>query len=235
MHVLTLRSYVTNPPKSYHDFVKRANTQRMFVLDRERGVEEDCHTHHTDCPYETVEIAGSKGNVYTVTISHMPSCTCPVGIFTKNGEEELCKHALYVLHHVLKVPEHLKKQNAFLTSELKEIFSNAPALPTEVAEEEPKDGNRKPMEDDCPICCIEFEDGEQVVWCRAACGNNVHKACFDQWARTKAGHVTCPFCRTPWQDEEAPETQKVNVATVKIPTVRGADGYRNVRDQLDYD
>ena len=70
------------------------------------------------------------GNVYTVTISHTPTCTCPVGIFKNKSKETLCKHALYILHNVLKVPEHLKQQNAFLTSELKEIFANAPPLPS---------------------------------------------------------------------------------------------------------
>lgn len=224
-----------DPVDSYRNALKKANTQKMFILDRERGVEDSCHAHHTDCPCEKVQIAGSTGNVYTVTISHLPSCTCPVGIFTNKGKGQLCKHAIYVLHNVLKAPDRLKQQNAFLTSELKEIFANAPALPGQVAEDEPMDGNRKAMEDDCPICCMEFEDGEEVVWCRAACGNNVHKACFDQWARTKMGStVTCPFCRTEWEYEEA-KKQKVNVASIKTPEKKLGGGYRNVRDQLDYD
>lgn len=71
---------------------------------------------------------------------------------------------------------------------------------------------------------MEFEDDEEIVWCRAACGNNVHKACFDQWARTKMGHVTCPFCRTPWDYGDAPKAQKVNVASIKMPVERAADG-----------
>ena len=233
---VTPRSYVSEPAKSYHNAVKRANSQRMFVLDRERGVKEDCHANHEDCPCETVQIAGSSGSVYTVTISHMPSCTCPAGIFARKGEEKLCKHALYVLHNVLKAPDELKCQNAFLTNELREIFSNAPALPSDVAGE-PQDGNRKGLDDDCPICFMEFGEGEDIVWCRAACGNNIHEACFDQWARTKMGHVTCPFCRAGW-DFEGPKTQKtrkVDAALVNMPAETGEGGYRNVRDQLEYD
>ena len=225
---------MSDPPDSYYSALKKANAQRMFVLDRERGVEEDCHTNHHDCPCETIQLAGSTGSVYTVTISHLPSCTCPAGIFMRKGQETLCKYALYVLHNVLKAPDHLKEQNAFLTSELKKLFSNAPALPSQIAEEGPQDGNRKPVDDDCPICCIEFEDGEEIVWCRAACGNNVHKTCFDQWAKTKMGHVTCPFCRTAWE-YDVTKPQKVNVASVKMPGERGDGGYLNVRDQLDYD
>src|SRR6202000_2072715 len=99
-------------------------------------------------------------------------------------------HIVYVLHNVLKAPDHLKKQIAFLTTDLREIFSNAPAMPAEVAEDEPMNGNRKSLADDCPICFMEFEEGEDTTWCRAACGNNIHKACFDQWAATKGVNVT---------------------------------------------
>ena len=108
-------------------------------------------------------------------------------------------------------------------------------MPTEVAEDEPMDGNRKPLTDDCPICFMEFEEGEESTWCRAACGNNIHTACFKRWERTKGQQVTCPFCRAPWEYDDAPKTQKMNVASVVIPETRGKDGYRNVRDLLDYD
>jgi len=134
---------------------------------------------------------------------------------------------------VLKAPDELKYQNAFLTSEL---FENAPALPSEVADDEPKDGNGKPVEDDCPICCMEFDEASnEIVWCRAACGNNVHKECFGQWAKTKAGNVTCPFCRIPWQYGDKAKKQNVNVSNVDVPDEAGAGGCRNVRHLLEYD
>lgn len=209
----------------------------MFILNRERSVDEDCHANHADCPMEQLQVAGSKGNVYTVTISHVPSCTCPVGIFTKKNREQCCKHVLYVLYNVLKAPDELKYQNAFLTSELRVLFANAPPMPTAVADsddEATKDGNRKELSDDCPICFTEFEEAEETVWCRAACGNNIHKACFDAWARTKGARVTCPFCRSQWQYAEAPMKQKANVASIDMPTERGKGGYINVKHLLDY-
>ena len=52
--------------------------------------------------------------------------------------------------------------------------------------------------------------------------------------RAMSDELTCPFCRSRWE-YEAPKTQKLNVAPVVIPDTRGASGYRNVRDQLDYD
>ncbi|KAK3072242.1 hypothetical protein LTR53_007190, partial [Teratosphaeriaceae sp. CCFEE 6253] len=182
-----------------------------------------------------LKIAGSKGDIYTVTISHLPSCTCPVGLFKRAGNERCCKHILYVLYHVLKAPDHLKYQNALLTSELREMFNNAPPLPTEAVKDEPEDGNRKPLSDDCPICFMDFEGDDKAVWCRAACGNNIHKACFKQWEKVKAGNVTCPFCRAPWQGDDDGTKQKVNVAKIAMPSERAASGYPNVAHLLDYD
>ena len=156
----------------------------MFIT---QVCEENCHTHDKECPIHRISIAGSTGDVYTVIISHLPTCSCPNTSFKRSDSgQALCKHVLYVLHYVLKVPEHLRYQNAFLTSELKEITANAPALPTVVIEkEETHDGNRKPIEDDCPICCMEFAKDDKVTWCRAACGDNIHQDCFDLWTQTK--------------------------------------------------
>lgn len=222
---------------SYRTFLERASTQRMFVLSRTQGVEENCHANHEDCPIHQIKIAGSTGNVYTVIISHMPTCSCPNTSFKRNDSgEALCKHVLYVLHYVLKAPEHLRYQNAFLTSELKEITENAPALPTAVIEmEETHDGNRKPVEDDCPICCMEFGEDEKVTWCRAACGNNIHQDCFDLWAKTRKNNVTCPYCRTLWQDDKPAKAGEQSETLVDVKMTQRTGGYFNVRDQLAYD
>jgi hypothetical protein len=41
---------------------------------------------------------------------------------------------------------------------------------------------------------MEFEPKEEIVWCKAACGNNIHKKCFDQWAATSAeSGVRCVY------------------------------------------
>ncbi|EMC97308.1 hypothetical protein BAUCODRAFT_33029 [Baudoinia panamericana UAMH 10762] len=228
-----LRSYVEKPSDEYLTFLNRAKTQKMVVVERERNVELHCHAGHDDYPCETLKIAGSRGNIYTVEITHMPSCTCPVNLFKKGGNEKCCKHILYVLHHVLKVHEHLEYQDAFLTCELREIFANAPPMPTEVGKDVVKDGHRKDIEGDCPICFTEFDDNDATIWCRAACGNNIHQQCFDRWAKVRAGNITCPFCRTLWQSETGPNKQRVKVAAVQMPTERGAGGYYNVANQLE--
>jgi hypothetical protein len=131
---------------------------------------------------------------------------------------------LQVLYNVLKAPEHLQYQLALLSSvsshyypslmtieyplwnlsncskELREIFSNAPPNPKDSSSDD-EDGKRKPIEGDCPICFMEFEpEKEEIVWCRSACGNNIHKTCFNQWAATStADGIRCVYWYVPPQ------------------------------------
>ncbi|CAG8590926.1 7635_t:CDS:2 [Funneliformis caledonium] len=48
---------------------------------------------------------------------------------------------------------------------------------------------RRPIEGgDCAICYEKFdENDDKIVWCQKGCGNNLHKACYDQWKRTRNG------------------------------------------------
>ena len=166
---------------------------------------------------------GSTGNIYCVTIGRCPSCTCPD---SRKGHE--CKHKVYVLHTVLKAPEHLQYQLAFLSSELQEIFANAPAIPTEKQDATDTDGKRKPTDGECPICYMDLDESEnELVWCKAACGNNMHKSCFEQWAASQCGAtVKCVYCRTPWQMDQGDLSQIMKAGQVS------EDGYVNVADHF---
>ncbi|KAF4538981.1 Ring finger domain protein [Lasiodiplodia theobromae] len=213
---LTINRFRDKAPQSFNAVKERALTQRMFVIERSRGGTDDC-------PEENVEIAGTTGNVYNVNISLLPSCTCP---HAAKGHQ--CKHIIYVLIRVLKAPPQLQYQLAFVSSELRDIFSAAPPIPS--GDTGDKDSGRKAVEGDCPICCEEFDDSEEIVWCKAACGNNVHKSCFEQWAATKGGHnVTCPYCRTPWTGDEDMLKKVVKAGE------KNAEGYVNVASQLGLD
>lgn len=174
-------------------------------------------------PQEDIAIIGSTGNIYTVTIGLIPTCTCPDSL---KGNE--CKHKVYALHTVLKAPQNLQYQRAFLTSELHEIFNNAPPLPTDSKSSNDTDGKRKSTDGECPICYMDFdEEHNELVWCKAACGNNMHKDCFEQWAKSQAGQtVKCVYCRTPWQVYPGDITELMKVGSV------GEDGYVNVADQF---
>nr|POE52032.1 mediator of rna polymerase ii transcription subunit 5 [Quercus suber] len=218
-----------------HGRIKRVGNGAVESrLRPERSAELDCHAHHTDCPLEKIQLAGSTGNVYTVTVSHLLSCTCPVGLFQARASRSCCKHVIYVLHNVLKIPDNLKHQNALLTSELRDVFQGSPALTNEAMQSEPMDGNRKDLGDDCPICFMHFDPGEEITWCRAGCGNNIHQDCFERWERTKPGKITCPFCRVLWQKQTTVKSETARVADITVPDERKAGGYRNVRHLLEY-
>ena len=77
-----LRRYRSQAPSSYLEKLHRATTQRMFVIDRARDDE---------ALEETVLMAGTTGNIYSVTIGLVPSCTCP-----DHQKGNQCKHIVYV-------------------------------------------------------------------------------------------------------------------------------------------
>ncbi|KAK3488458.1 hypothetical protein B0T13DRAFT_491236 [Neurospora crassa] len=223
-----LRRFRDKAPQAFAVIYERATTQRFFVLSRKRipvwgsleGFEEE------------VEIAGSTGNIYTVTIARQPTCTCPMG-----EKNEQCKHIIYVLARVLRAKYEYVYQLALLSCELEDIFSNAPPIVEGDGDSLTTgegDKRRKPIEGDCPICFNEMEvhKPEEIVWCRAACGQNVHKECFEMWAATKrkqAGgskaDVTCPYCRSVWEGDD----DLIKMIKKGRPT---SEGYVNVADQL---
>lgn len=112
-----------------------------------------------------------------------------------------------------------------------------PECPEETVQITGNDNNRKPLEGDCPICFEEMEaQGEAIVWCKAACGQNIHQQCFEMWAATKrqqagAGDgdkvdVTCPYCRSVWEGDED------MVKKIEKTGPLNAEGYVNVAEQL---
>lgn len=71
---------------------------------------------------------GSTGNVYTVQVGHVPSCSCPDG-----SKGNHCKHLLFVLLKILQVPQdsNLWYQAALLTNELEAIFALSRPAPSD--------------------------------------------------------------------------------------------------------
>jgi hypothetical protein len=189
----------------------------MYVLNRTRSDNEEILE-------EVVDIVGTTGNVYKVKVNNEPTCSCPDA-----AKGNQCKHIIYVLVNVLKAPSHLRYQLAFLTSELCEIFEKAP-IKSKEAEATDSAGKRKAIEGDCPICFMEFDSqNEEIVWCKAACGNNIHKACFDRWAATqRAQGVRCVYCRTPWAVEEDSRDLQSLLSKGRV----NEEGYVNVASEL---
>jgi hypothetical protein len=128
---------------------------------------------------------------------------------------------------VLKAPENVGYQLALTSSELRSLIQNASPIPSANAEADSSDGTRKPIEGECPICYSEFEDGEDVVYCKAACGNNIHKECMVSWMTARHEKATCPLCRATWIDHDIPSGTKVN-----MDDAVWKEGYKNVASQL---
>jgi hypothetical protein len=218
-----LKRYRPAPPQSYLAIKERAMTQRLTVLSRERN-------GTNDMPEESVVLAGSTGNVYTQKIGLVPSCDCPHAM---KGNQ--CKHIIYVMLRVLKAREDIAYQLALTSSELREVLKNAPLIPG--VETDPtdaqgeQDGNRKPIEGECPICYDDLEPGKDaIVYCKASCGNNVHKDCMQKWISMSRGKATCPYCRATWATEDGFDGKLGSVDTKGLE--RNGDGYVNVAGQL---
>ncbi|KAI0074204.1 hypothetical protein K474DRAFT_1601907 [Panus rudis PR-1116 ss-1] len=195
-------------PKNIQERADRVFSQRMFMVNRSRNGDE---------LREEFDVLGTTGNVYTVVIDKFPSCTCPDAM---RGNH--CKHILFIFLKVLQVPEesHCWFQKALLTSELQEIFANAPPSPENVvnarvreayarmtgkgasSSQEDLQGGKKRIpekDDDCPICYEGmFGVAETTLAFCESCGNALHKECFQQWARASKGSANCVYCRAPW-------------------------------------
>ena len=93
----------------------------------------------------------------------------------------------------------------------------APAASPSTPCSQPHRVRRKPVTEDCavclePICCL-----DEAVWCRAQCGQNIHRECFAEWRRQslrqaretsmdegeedRLDAVKCMFCRATWKWE----------------------------------
>jgi hypothetical protein len=218
------RVFRKQAPQAYLSIKERAMTQRLTVLSRER-----CGNDHL--PGEKVVVAGSTGNVYTVSIGLVPSCDCP---HAKKGNQ--CKHIIYVMLRVLKAREDVAYQLALISSELRDMIKNAPPIPGVETDgkgdtdKKGEDGNRKPIEGECPICYDELGAKDTIVYCKASCGNNVHEDCMQKWLAISKGKATCPYCRAKWEADAGYEGKLGSMDTNGLQ--RNEDGYVNVAGQL---
>jgi hypothetical protein len=218
-----LKRYRAFAPQTYLAVKERAMTQRLTVLSRER-----CGTD--DLPEEKVVMAGSTGNVYTQKIKLQPSCNCPHAM---KGNQ--CKHIIYVMLRVLKAREDIAYQLALTSSELREVLENAPPSPGVDTDSKDaqggQDGNRKPIEGECPICYDDLEPGKDaIVYCQTSCGNNVHKSCMQKWIAMAKNKATCPYCRAQWAVEDGFDGKLGDIDTKGM--ARNEDGYVNIAGEL---
>lgn len=196
----------------------RAYNDGIYLIEMMDDDEDEDET-----PEKKFAVMGSTGNVYTVTISNEPSCTC----LDYRINDRRCKHIFFILMRVMKVID--EDQPFYTDEELKEMFENIPSVTRnlmvkrkykkkykklaeeasndeeEKTENKPADeGNektehtvkRKELNDICPICLDDINNGKEVDYCKEGCGNNIHVECFRMWA--KKNNAICVFCRAKW-------------------------------------
>ena len=205
-----LKRYRPVPTIAIRERIHRAQSQQFFLVQRS-----DTMDGTTGCDFV---VLGSTGNVYTVRITQIPTCSCP-----DHAKGNLCKHILFVMLKVIGLdPESpLVYQAALLQSELQELFAllasrrvgkavmandkvkkSYASLSMTGIDDSVVDVGHKSLADDsdCPICFDALvESSESLSYCRAACGTHFHADCINRWLRGQAqGKATCPNCRQPW-------------------------------------
>jgi len=211
-----LKRFRSKPTIAIGSRIERAIQQRLFLVE----VSSSTTCPHHGGPSITLNVLGSTGNVYEVTISKIPRCNCP-----DHTRGNLCKHLLFVMLKVVGLPVNsaLVYQSAYLTNELDEILAMLQArtlrLGRDVVANEAvrqrhtdmKNGEsadavdsgtslvqRKEVEGiDCPICFEELgTDLSQLTYCQQTCGTNFHSGCMQMWTGQAAQRVTIRHART---------------------------------------
>lgn len=180
-----------NPTQPLADRVLRALGHHLLLLHRS--------------PSTTFFILGATGNVYTVTLSATPSCTCP-------DRTTPCKHILFVYIRVLglSLDDNCLWRRTLRPCQLSRLVStptSTEALAGESIRERfhqlffrPREV--EPLEEGsaCPICLENMGRGMKLVAC-GTCKNPVHEECLLAWKRSSRRRSTsCVICRARWKD-----------------------------------
>ena len=246
-----LKRYRSQPTKKIQERISRALHQRLFLI--EASAPSICPDHGG--PSIKFSVLGSTGNVYEVTVSKVPHCSCPDA-----AKGNLCKHMLFVMLKVVGLPPYhnLVYQSAYLENELDEIFATLQTrlerlgrdvvaneqvqkvhadlkkgIKSENGEGGDDDNESKtvPRKDvdgeDCPICFDELgSDLSQLTFCKSTCGTNFHKKCIQMWVRQSKYKRGGPTCPACRQPWENAATRGKKKAVVSSPS--RSEGYDNL-------
>ncbi|XP_061369600.1 uncharacterized protein LOC133312429 [Gastrolobium bilobum] len=184
------------PSQPISDRIVRALRHRLRLLHRSSS---------------TFFIFGATGNVYTVSLSSTPSCTCP-------DRTTPCKHILFVFIRVLGVSldDVCLRRRTLRPCQLQRLL-NMPTLPEAIAGgtlrqrfhqlffDGRQGGSTRPsieMEDGatCPVCLEEMKKEEKLMAC-GTCRNPIHEECLVRWKRSRGRRTAiCVICRARWRD-----------------------------------
>ncbi|XP_054792316.1 uncharacterized protein LOC129316629 [Prosopis cineraria] len=168
--------------------------------------------------HSTFFLLGVTGNVYTVTLSIFPSCSCPNPVTPY-------KHILFVLIRVLRVSlDNVRVLQSSLFLPKLHCLLQLPTSPDALADAALRQRfhqlffsrNRQRCSDNvvvevengtsCLICLGEMKKEDQIqklVAC-GTCQNAIHKQCFLRWKGSKVNNrvIRCVICRAPWNNNE---------------------------------
>lgn len=183
---------------------------------KERGVTQNLFLIEMKSEKEYI-VMGSTGNIYTVIIKDIPSCSCP-DFVTRNKR---CKHIYFVLIRVMKTIK--EDQSIYSDNELMEMYSKIPQITNNLFVDKElksvyekfklqldcgqKEVTIKNTDDVCPICLDDLENGDDLDYCKYSCGKFVHKICYGMWC--KKNKATCIFCRADWNNKKV--TPYINI------------------------
>ncbi|KAI3729762.1 hypothetical protein L6452_18428 [Arctium lappa] len=196
--------YNQYPPEPLTERVLRALEHRLRLL----------HRSNSD-----FFILGATGNVYTVSLSAAPSCTCP-------DRTTPCKHILFVYIRVLSVSLddpclwhrtlHPRQLTRLLSSPVSSDAVAGVAIRQRFHEmylhraATHPDGKTPPVLAEegsmCPVCLEEMGRGDRKLVACATCKNPIHEECLLAWKRSSRRRSTsCVICRARWRDRTEQE------------------------------
>jgi len=160
---------------------ERAKTQKIYLINR--NIEDETATS---------EVMGSRGIIYTVKLDGNPTCSCP-DHETRNTR---CKHILFILIRIFKLEDPYREK--FTKQQIKKYINsykdNISKLNVSYDyENKCIDVGIKNLNDDCPICLDELNNGEKYVHCKESCGRCIHEDCYNVVLK-KQFCPKCPYC-----------------------------------------
>lgn len=175
---------------------------------KQRGLSQKLYLIEATTNYDYT-IMGSTGNVYNVKITNSPTCTCPDHMTRHNR----CKHIYFVLLRIMKAAN--CDQPNYSNDEIQTFVNNISNIQTVSVDakiqekyhkliEKNKTGDNanindnnndivKGLDDLCPICLDDMDNGDDYIYCKADCGRAVHAVCFTMW--TKKNKAACLYCK----------------------------------------
>jgi uncharacterized Zn finger protein len=171
--------------------LQRALNQRMYLL----------NYNQTDNDVYNFYVEGSSAVNYHVSLrSSYYTCNCP----DHQLRNSICKHILFAVYRVLKVP---------LDTRLDDTFELVPGKYIELnnmirGRLDPEQNDHNPDQNSSALetCVICFEEDSKVTKKCTQCTGIYHEKCLAIWTRT---NKSCPCCRI--RIKELPDNRFVDL------------------------